>query len=251
MLPYVNHLIVPLAVRDDPPGILLLDLLHFNRGFRHQIVFLLRDHHIVYTDRNPGEGGILESQVLQVIHEAHGFHISEFSMNLGDDGLNLFLVQKVVDKRMALRKNLVEQKPSDRSLHPLAIETYQNVAMEAKFVTVVSEQGFLGIGEALSGSRASASHFRQIIAAQRNVLGFVHHDRLPIGREKQIIRGRHQHLSLDLRLKGERKMHGHLIPVEVRIKGRAHHRMDPNGLPFHQNRLKGLNTQTVQCGRTI
>ena len=46
-------------------------------------------------------------------------------------------------------------------------------------------------------------------------------------------------------------MNSHLIPIEVGIEGRAHQRMDLDGLSLDENGLKGLNSQTVQGGSTI
>ena len=46
-------------------------------------------------------------------------------------------------------------------------------------------------------------------------------------------------------------MHGHLIPVEIRIECGAHQRMNPDRLAFHQHRLKRLNTQAVQRRRPV
>ena len=46
-------------------------------------------------------------------------------------------------------------------------------------------------------------------------------------------------------------MHGHLVTVKVGIECGAYQRMQLDGLAFDQHRLKGLDTQTVQGGRTV
>ena len=46
-------------------------------------------------------------------------------------------------------------------------------------------------------------------------------------------------------------MYRHLVTVEVGVKGRAHQGVQLDGLAFNQNRLKCLNTQAVQGGRTV
>jgi len=46
-------------------------------------------------------------------------------------------------------------------------------------------------------------------------------------------------------------MNSHLVPVEVRIKRRTNQRVNLNGFPFDQNRLKGLDSQTMQRGSSI
>ena len=46
-------------------------------------------------------------------------------------------------------------------------------------------------------------------------------------------------------------MHCHLVAVEVRIKGGAYQGVDSYCLTLDKDRLEGLNTEAVQCGRTI
>ena len=48
-----------------------------------------------------------------------------------------------------------------------------------------------------------------------------------------------------LSLNRKRHMDGHLISVEISIKGRANQWVKLNGLSFNQNRLEGLNTQPM------
>ena len=46
-------------------------------------------------------------------------------------------------------------------------------------------------------------------------------------------------------------MNSHLVTVEVGVEGRANQRVQLNGFAFDQDRLKGLNAQTVQRRRTV
>ena len=46
-------------------------------------------------------------------------------------------------------------------------------------------------------------------------------------------------------------MYRHLVAVEVSIKCRTYKRMQLNCLTLYQNRLKSLNTQSVQSRRTV
>src|SRR5688572_19214522 len=46
-------------------------------------------------------------------------------------------------------------------------------------------------------------------------------------------------------------MHGHLVTVEVRIKSGTYERVNADRFPFHKHRLKGLYSQTMECGRTV
>jgi uncharacterized coiled-coil protein SlyX len=44
---------------------------------------------------------------------------------------------------------------------------------------------------------------------------------------------------------------GHLVAVEVGVVRRADQRMEVDGLPFHEDRLEGLNAQAVERRRAI
>ena len=46
-------------------------------------------------------------------------------------------------------------------------------------------------------------------------------------------------------------MDRHLVAVEVGVKRRADQRMQPDRLPFNQDRIEGLNAEAVQRGRAI
>ena len=46
-------------------------------------------------------------------------------------------------------------------------------------------------------------------------------------------------------------MYGHLVTVEVGVERGTNQRMQLNGFAFNQNRLKRLDTQTVQGRRTV
>ena len=46
-------------------------------------------------------------------------------------------------------------------------------------------------------------------------------------------------------------MDSHLVTVEVSVEGRAHQRMQLDGLTLYQDRLKGLDTQSVQGRGTV
>ena len=46
-------------------------------------------------------------------------------------------------------------------------------------------------------------------------------------------------------------MDSHLVAVEVSVEGRTHQRMQLDGLTLYQDRLKGLDTQSVQGRGTV
>ena len=46
-------------------------------------------------------------------------------------------------------------------------------------------------------------------------------------------------------------MHRHLVSVEVRVERGTHQRVKLDRLAFHQDRLEGLDSQTMQGRRTV
>ena len=46
-------------------------------------------------------------------------------------------------------------------------------------------------------------------------------------------------------------MYGHLVTVKVGVVGRTNQRVQLNGFTFDEYRFKGLDTQAVQCWRTV
>ena len=91
---------------------------------------------------------------------------------------------------------------------------------------------------------------RDVVAAKRNVLGRGD-DRLAAGRRKNVVGCHHQEAGLQLGLDGQRDMHRHLVTVKVGVVGTACQRMQADGLPLDQGRLKGLDGKPVQGRRTI
>ncbi len=68
-------------------------------------------------------------------------------------------------------------------------------------------------------------HLRKVITPSASALGLVHDDGLAGRRRKNVVRGKHEHVRLHLRLEGERQMHRDLVAVEVGVERRADKRM--------------------------
>ena len=51
-----------------------------------------------------------------------------------------------------------------------------------------------------------------------------------MGRGQDVVCRKHESLGFDLGLDRKRDMNGHLVTVEIRVKGRADKRMDLDGL---------------------
>ncbi len=65
------------------------------------------------------------------------------------------------------------------------------------------------------------------------------------------MRAEHQHLGFKDRLVAERKVHSHLVAVEVGIERRTCERMQLYCLTLDHLGLEGLDTETVKCRGTV
>ena len=75
--------------------------------------------------------------------------------------------------------------------------------------------------------------------------------RATVGRRLDVVGGQHEDAGLGLRLGGERQVDGHLVAVEVRVERGADERVDADGLALDQDRLEGLDAETVQRRRAV
>src|SRR5690606_8537033 len=85
---------------------------------------------------------------------------------------------------------------------------------------------------------------------QYHVLGR-HDDRLTAGGRQDVVGRHHQRTGFQLGLEGQRNVDGHLVTVEVGVVRGTDQRVQLDGLAFDQHGLKGLDTETVQCRRSV
>ena len=90
----------------------------------------------------------------------------------------------------------------------------------------------------------------QIVGAQNHILGR-NSNRLAILRCQDIVYRHHQHTCFSLSLNGKRQMDSHLVTVEVGVISGTYQRMQLNSTAFGQDRLEGLNAQSVQSRCTV
>ncbi len=90
----------------------------------------------------------------------------------------------------------------------------------------------------------------QIIKTQGHILRR-NSNRLSGRWQEDVVRRHHQEFCFKLRFNRKRNVNGHLVTVKVGVKGRADERMDADRFTFDQDRLKRLDTQTVQRRRTV
>ena len=100
------------------------------------------------------------------------------------------------------------------------------------FVQIGKEHAFAGRVDALT---------RGVVKTEHHVLTG-NDGGIAVSREKHVVTREHQATRLELRFQRKRNVHGHLVAVEVGVKGRANERVQLDGFTFDELGLKGLNT---------
>ena len=90
----------------------------------------------------------------------------------------------------------------------------------------------------------------EVVATQHDILRR-YRDRRSVGRREDVVGRHHQHRRLDLSLRRERNVHGHLVAVEIRVERRADERVNADGLALDQHRLKRLDPKAMQRRRAV
>ena len=109
---------------------------------------------------------------------------------------------------------------------------------------------FVSAAKAFALAHSAFLHDGQVIRTQNHILGR-NSNRLAILRSKDVVYRHHQHTCFSLSLHGQGQMDCHLVTVEVGVISGTYQRMQLNSTALGQNRLKGLNAQSVQSRCTV
>ena len=164
-----------------------------------------------------------------------------------------------VHKTQILRKDFIKDKTAQGRFHHVG--SFRSVSqffrnfnldsgMKGKNMVFICQYGFIQALEVFSFSHCPGSFLCQVVNTQYHILGR-NGNRSAVGRLQQVIGGKEHKTAFRLRFHGKRKMHGHLVTVEVRIECGTYQGVKLNRLTFHQNRLKGLDTEPVQGRGTV
>ena len=267
LLPGFHHRTVTLFFRDQTSAEVLADLIHRSLRLRQHFAFLCGHCHIGNRYRHGRSGGILI---------ADGFHVVQHFRSPGcavgvDNPLQnllqlLFAYVKIhfqlqeffriapIHVSQILRKNFVEDETSESGFHDaghffsLGVDlchAHLDPGMQGTGFILISQNRFVDVFERLAFALRSGPFLCQVINSQHHVLRR-HGHRSAVGRLEQVV-GRQQHeAALRLRFLGKRKVHGHLVTVEVRVERSTNQRMQLDRLAFDQDGLKCLNSQPVQ-----
>src|SRR5258707_6554171 len=269
-----DDLVVALAVGDGAVDVLPLDVQRLLVRSRYHLLLARGDGQIVDADGDAGAGGVGEAQVLDDVEHVDGLLQAPAQVAVLDQVLQALLAQDAVDVGHALRKVVVEDDASHRRVDDQVLDVLD---FGVDHVLVVVDGGEVDqlarVHEAHRGQRLHLTvlqgqdhvvHARErapfalgallllgeVVAAEHDVLRG-HRDGLAGGRGQDVVRGQHEHAGLDLRLRRERHVHGHLVPVEVGVEGRADEGVDLDGFALDQDGLEGLDAQAVQRGGAV
>ena len=260
MRPDVDDLVVALFLGHQARGVLGGDLLDLLLRIAEDRFLLLRDDHVIGAKGDAGAGGVVEARVHELVGQDHGVLEAGAPVALVDQRGDGALVHVAVDQRKghAFRQHLGEDRAPDGRLgdaaHGLeaAVLAFGHVldadlhpGMQADGVAVVGALRLLDVGEGHAGAALVDFLARQVVQAEHDVLGG-HDDRAAVGRREHVV-GRHdQRPALQLGLHRQRHVNGHLVAVEIGVEGRAHQRVQLDGLALDQDRLERLDAEAMQ-----
>ena len=256
--PDIDNLVVFFAARNQTVLILLFKFLNLFRGFGDKFLLRIRNNQVVLAERNTGLARIFKTERHNLVNHDAGFFLPAVTVNRIDDFADFLLAQQAVYQRnrdfLIIRQNVGNNDTSRRCfqqpVNALAlvvdiVHAAFDFRMQVDRFRVQCQHNLVnvGINAALAGNAVRL--IRQVVNTQNHVLRR-HDNRLARCRRQNVVGGHHQHARFQLCFNRQRNVNRHLVAVEVGVKRGTNQRVQVDGLAFDQNRLKRLNTQTVQ-----
>ena len=126
-----------------------------------------------------------------------------------------------------------------------AFNTNLHHGVEAEAVLIHGHDGFRNRAEGSSFTHSTFLDGGQVVQTNDHVLGRNGH-RSAIRRFQDVVRSEHQDASFGLSFHRERKVHSHLVTIEVSVERSTDQGVKLNSFTFHQLWLKRLNSETVK-----
>jgi len=122
--------------------------------------------------------------------------------------------------------------------------------VKLNYTLLISKPCFFIIRKYLSFTLCPLTYNGKVIGTQNHILCGRYHRPAVFGIQ-YIVRSKHEQLGLRLSFGGQGNVHGHLVSIKVSVVSRAYQGVNLQSAPLNQDRLKGLYSQPVKCGRTI
>ena len=223
-------------------------------------------------DRQTRDGRALESELLHVVEDLQRRGSPQPGVGVVNDPAAPDFAQRAVVERHAVGQHVAEQDPSHRG-HEAAMpgerfdqpgfgldhlaearQSDHDPLLEVDLAQFQGQDRLVGVLESgqllLRNVAVGGGRHRQEVHAHHDVLTG-RDDRLAVRRRENLVRREHQHVGLSLGLNRERKMHRHLIAVEVGVIPGADQRVDHDRVALDQHRLERLNSHPVQRRGTV
>ena len=263
--PGVEYLVVAFAVGDHAALVELHDL--------HDVFFSGADDpslaggrdQVIRGEREAAPRAPTEADTVHIVEQIDRLAATEGLIAVRDHSSEFARSHRDVVEEHPFRKDGVEQHSSHGGLDHRAgrserLDVGFQAATGAKFnadlgvrIDLAERMGQFDLFVVLENhplSLAAGKEHREVVATHHHVLGRAD-DRRTVGRAEDVVGRQHQRVGLDLRLDGERQMHGHLVTVEVGVEALADQRMKLDRIPFNEHRLERLNAHAMQGGGTI
>ena len=272
LFPGVYYFFITLFFCDKTTLVVFGDTIHSILRLLDQFRLFWRNRHVGNGYCHSCSGRILISHRLDIIQN---FRCLCSAMGMDDFFKDLFqaffaymevyfqchfiLGVTSIYKAQVLRKNLVKDKPSHSGLHNALLcsaigkslfYSYFNPGLKSDHPVFIGKDCLIDTLKEFTFALCSRSFLGQVVDTKDHILRRNGH-RATIGRLQQVVRRKQQETTLRLCFHGQGQMDCHLVAVEVCVKGCTYQRMQLDGLALYQDRLKCLNTQSVQCRSTV
>jgi hypothetical protein len=190
--------------------------------------------------------------VLEIIEELHRLGVAQAVVAIQDESGDLLLLELLVHRPERHRHDLVEEHAAHGRLDqlrrvPRVEPAHPDPRLETHVLRVVRHADLFHVREHAALAGGVLLLLGQVVDAEDHVLRR-NHQRRAVRRRQDIVGRQHEDLRLELRLMGERHVHRHLVPVEVRVERRADERVDLDRLALDQDGLERLDPSRWSVG---
>ena len=272
--PDLDDLVVALAVGDGAVEVLLLDADGLLFSIAHSGVLRLGDDHVIESDGEAADGGVVEAQILDAVEHGDGELEAVVEVAVVDELADALLLEQAVDVGHLLGERIVEDGAADGGGDELAVVLDRLGVGEVLIVVggahfehgagVAETDGgegldlagferhenFFDVGEDAAFTLRTLLRLGQVVEAEHHVLSG-HGDGLTGRGREDVVRGEHEHRRFDLGFRGERDVHGHLVAIEVGVEGGADQGVNLDGLAFDEDGLKRLDAEAMEGRRAV
>ena len=121
--------------------------------------------------RQPGQRGVAEADVLEVVEEGDGGLVAQPVVAVGDEGSDLLLLELLVHEAERLGHHVVEQGAAHRGLDDAAVVAQADARLQIHVLVVVGDAHLFRVGEEPALALGARALLGQVVDAEHHVLG--------------------------------------------------------------------------------